>query len=507
VFRRESGRTFVALDYGNSGGGHGHPDRLNLLLARDDHRILDDYGTGSYVDPSLHWYRSTLAHNAPLFDGVSQQRASGSLLAHEEFDGAGWVDAEVSWSGLARDVRVRRSVIVMNDYLVDRLEWESARPVRAELPIHIPADIPQLEFHSASLEGGSALDDGFGFVRDAERALVPEDTVVNARHQKVKDVESWILPGAAAEWWRAVGPGPPGRDPRAFSLVRVNAAIGGITSVWSWNGSVTRVAARDGLVIVYRGDHERHEHARRDERWSVTVYAGGARSSIELGGRRFAADEAPSRATRLPAAAFPTRPLRLSARESPVTFKLGESAYRRSEETWVEAGRPRATVALSATHNVLVIGVGVEKAELVFRAREAPDPALDNERPDIHSDGVQIYIAARGWDRPAAWLAIPERPEPDVRIRAIDGTRTDVPLLAEWRLQRGGYAMRFEIPLDALGAAPQIPLGLDVIVNETTPNRLRRRGQLVLSGGGGWVYLQGDRQSPARFLPIVVDRG
>ena len=34
-------------------------------------RWLDDMGTGSYVDPSLHWYRSTLAHNAPLLDGKS----------------------------------------------------------------------------------------------------------------------------------------------------------------------------------------------------------------------------------------------------------------------------------------------------------------------------------------------------------------------------------------------------------------------------------------------------
>jgi hypothetical protein len=76
VFRRDAGRAYVALDYGHSGGGHGHPDRLNLLLVRDDTRWLDDLGTGSYVDRSLHWYRSTLAHNAPLFDGRSQRRVA-----------------------------------------------------------------------------------------------------------------------------------------------------------------------------------------------------------------------------------------------------------------------------------------------------------------------------------------------------------------------------------------------------------------------------------------------
>jgi hypothetical protein len=84
VFRRNQGRSYVALDYGHSGGGHGHPDRLNLLISDGSTRWLDDFGTGSYVDPSLHWYRSTLAHNAPLADGTSQQRTDGVLLAYDE---------------------------------------------------------------------------------------------------------------------------------------------------------------------------------------------------------------------------------------------------------------------------------------------------------------------------------------------------------------------------------------------------------------------------------------
>ncbi len=55
VLRRHGGSLYTALDYGQSGGGHGHPDRLNVLLMHGDERWLDDMGTGSYVDPSLHW--------------------------------------------------------------------------------------------------------------------------------------------------------------------------------------------------------------------------------------------------------------------------------------------------------------------------------------------------------------------------------------------------------------------------------------------------------------------
>jgi hypothetical protein len=66
--------------------------------------------------------------------------------------------------------------------------------------------------------------------------------------------------------------------------------------------------------------------------------------------------------------------------------------------------------------------------------------------------------------------------------------------------------MRFEIPLAALGAQRDVPIAADLIVNEMGTGRGRRRGQLVLSGGGGWIYLQGDRQAPARFLPMVIER-
>jgi len=45
----------------------------------------------------------------------------------------------------------------------------------------------------------------------------------------------------------------------------------------------------------------------------------------------------------------------------------------------------------------------------------------------------------------------------------------------------------------------------DLLVNEMRPDRLRRAGQLVWSGGGGWVYLRGDRQSAAAFGMLELE--
>ena len=107
ILRRDGGSLYAALDYGHSGAGHGHPDRLNVVLVHGDDRWLDDVGTGSYVDPSLHWYRSTLAHNAPLVDGRSQERVHGALIAYDDRGDAGWVRAEAD--GVAPGVTFERT--------------------------------------------------------------------------------------------------------------------------------------------------------------------------------------------------------------------------------------------------------------------------------------------------------------------------------------------------------------------------------------------------------------
>ena len=70
----------------------------------------------------------------------------------------------------------------------------------------------------------------------------------------------------------------------------------------------------------------------------------------------------------------------------------------------------------------------------------------------------------------------------------------------EWRRTATGYRVTVAIPWPA-GAYPHAggKLRFDLIVNEMLPGRTRRVGQLVWSGGGGWVWLRGDRQDPSRF--------
>jgi hypothetical protein len=68
-----------------------------------------------------------------------------------------------------------------------------------------------------------------------------------------------------------------------------------------------------------------------------------------------------------------------------------------------------------------------------------------------------------------------------------------------WRATTDGYCVTLAVQwpgglLTHVGGR----VGFDVIVNEMAAGRERRVGQLVWSGGGGWVWLRGDRQDPRR---------
>jgi hypothetical protein len=129
---------------------------------------------------------------------------------------------------------------------------------------------------------------------------------------------------------------------------------------------------------------------------------------------------------------------------------------------------------------------------LIFAPGDATGLALDNETPDIHADGIQFYV---GWDAWRGYLVLPLAHEPEVRVRPVNGTgavaaKTD----ATWRRTATGYQM-----LISCDVGERIHNGqeflVNLIVNEMLAGRERRAGQLALVGGGGWVYLRGDRES------------
>jgi hypothetical protein len=187
------------------------------------------------------------------------------------------------------------------------------------------------------------------------------------------------------------------------------------------------------------------------------------------------------------------------AAKLPAKFVLQEAHYRRSEESWSEAGCPTATVTVATTRpDTLSVNVDVSHVHRCFVAIDGENP-LDNEPAAINGAGVQLYVVAG--ERRGGWLLVPRDGSSDVGGRAIEGWEKGLTVSAEWQPTESGYAIFAEVALP-VGTAE---VALDVIVNDTAPGRERRRGQLVFSGARGeFVYLRGDRHDVARLIRFTI---
>ncbi|MGC8887303.1 MAG: heparinase II/III domain-containing protein [Verrucomicrobiia bacterium] len=74
--------TWLCIDYGPHGGGHGHPDKLGFVLYSRGEILAIDPGTANYGVPiQANWYRTTIAHNTLTVNETSQLPAEGKCLA------------------------------------------------------------------------------------------------------------------------------------------------------------------------------------------------------------------------------------------------------------------------------------------------------------------------------------------------------------------------------------------------------------------------------------------
>lgn len=576
VIRRDAGRTYVALEGGELGGGHGHPDQLALTLQTDGARWLDDPGTGSYVEPTLRWYRSTLAHAAPLFDRTSQRPVPARLIAFSDreghTDGMGWIAKRVD--GIAPGVSAERTIIVGDGYLVDVLEWNAESCTVIELPIAGHAEpqdaVDDVGDTTAAIAPSTvARGDQLEAFLEAVRERPLYGTVALRAAPTYADVTGATAQvgglGTSARVWYAVHaerpdepatlvtanvPAAPWRGQVERRWIRASGTAGRIVGVWSWptalqpDGGVAsvqlwpaqmpcaRVTTIDGAVDLHQRDavlSGAAPHGPQPRGWHVTRVTASGQRVIELAAIDPAmidpamidpatidpstAVSAPDRSSHRAQQPTPVRPTIAVARVNEAAaagapgslivgatpLELGESHYVRTEPTWAEAGSPTAFVQLAVSGDELIVDVTARTGTIVVQPHARDNP-LDNELDDVNADGLLWQ-----WRDPASrtgeWSSSAVHvPAPDGDARAMPMSGRSTPLVGgsimprvTWRPCADGWAMRLRwtrstLPDDVTGR-----LAFELRVNERPAHRERRRGQLVLSGGGVVEYPAGQR--------------
>jgi len=497
VLRSGGGDRYASLEAGIWGGGHGHPDRLNLTLHAGGTHWLPDPGTGSYVSQALFWYRSTLAHNAPRLDGRSQ--TPGRAVC-EMFDEAEeWAWARGRFGDLAR------TLVAGPHYLIDVLELTGRDDGLLELPWHF---VGETEVASGGKWVAGELQDDF--VSEVARLERPREgpVVLKASHGDRRLVAHLLFDG---ELLRATAPGLPGSaepaGPATFYVTRTRGRNVRFVTVLEPGGDLVRDVRAAGDEVEVNTRDGVDVHRATSDGWTVETTAG--RTTLR-GPREIPEDyeplielEPPERARGVALRLDGPPALDATANgfdaSEPLTIDI-EDQYRRSEEPYQGPEDFAARALAGWDEDALYLAVDVVKPDLVFRAADAPPLRLDNEPDDIHSDGLQIYIGNPEGDGLAGVIVIPESGG-GLRVRAAGGTATDPSAVrGAWQATESGYrvTLAFTWP-EWLRPHVGARIGFDLIINEMLPDRERRAGQLAWSGGNGWVWLRGDRQSWERL--------
>jgi hypothetical protein len=123
------------LDYGLHGGGHGHPDKLNLMLYALGGEFLVDPGRISYSVPEFKtWCRTTVAHNTVVIDGRNQNPDNGEL---DFFEKKKEHTACMATSARAYKGHVlKRFLLLAGYYLVDVFSVQGSEEAQVDWVVH-----------------------------------------------------------------------------------------------------------------------------------------------------------------------------------------------------------------------------------------------------------------------------------------------------------------------------------------------------------------------------------
>jgi len=218
ILRRGAGDDALCamVEYGEHGGGHGHPDKLQLIFYGLGRALCPDIGTTGYgVDLHKKYYKTTPGHNTVTIGGRSQDSTTGKLLAFEVKDGYAAASAESS--GAYDGWRLVRQLLLTDAFLLDAFTVEGKAPETIDWFLRAPGKMT-LSVDAQPISE-KPLSDPYGYFKDLRGATTDGDWTATwdlggEGKEKDKDKGGRLVVTMKAERGtqvaRSVAPGPIG---------------------------------------------------------------------------------------------------------------------------------------------------------------------------------------------------------------------------------------------------------------------------------------------------------
>ena len=232
------------LDYAPHGGGHGHPEKLQLVLYANGEVVAPDPGCIHYGVP-LHreWYKQTVSHNTLVQDGSSQRPCAGKLRFFHAADAFAVASATANdaypGTSFARTVALAPGGLVL-----DLVEVSSAKPHTWDLAFHAYGGFwTDRTLEAVALPGRS---NGYQHIRDIRGSSLPSGFTCRWTTERTS-LEMVALPSGRGELFAGTGHGQPPSRPLPTILVRRRSESATFASVLR---IAAKTSQRPSLVAV-----------------------------------------------------------------------------------------------------------------------------------------------------------------------------------------------------------------------------------------------------------------
>ena len=276
ILRQGSGANAVSafLDFGQHGGGHGHYDKLNLMLFANGREWLLDPGRLTYSHKEYKtWVKHSAAHNTVTLGGRSQFPTTGKLLYFQ--NEKGWSACAATSDGAYFDANLTRHLLLAPQMLVDVFDVESPEETQIDWFAHAIAPLAPVEERGAGETLASGTEFGYQHLTDSRAWQIKGDSRWDFGEKDAPRLRLWLAGDATEQVFSATGIGyHTGQKAPALIRRRMGKTARFVT-VYDLSGKadyVRKVEVNKGAAMKI---------ATSEGIWNVSFSAQGAKGVLE----------------------------------------------------------------------------------------------------------------------------------------------------------------------------------------------------------------------------------